>query len=235
MANIDHLYNDPNWLLQAGLADIEHEQFMYDQIMYGDPVEQPEWKRIELLKSMQMEPDWMPLADYDELALMGLRHHSSQGPYRYLYNEEEKKNRKKGYLGQSKHGYPNQPNKIDLNLRQVLEGGVSGGEWDPDKGSLQDYISDIYRHEYKHPLFSKRVNNFMRDKTRINDPSHAAIHTTGSLYGKSRQAVERDFNVLKLAPDRSPHVGAILTEYARRQNPHLNRRYKTGGIVSLML
>ena len=37
MANIDHLYNDPDWMLQAGLADIEFEQDMYDDIMYGEP------------------------------------------------------------------------------------------------------------------------------------------------------------------------------------------------------
>jgi hypothetical protein len=40
------LYDDPDWRLQAGLGDIEHEQFMYDQMRYGDPVEQPEGKEL---------------------------------------------------------------------------------------------------------------------------------------------------------------------------------------------
>ena len=33
--NLYDKYNDPNWMLQAGLGDIESEQDMYDDIRYG--------------------------------------------------------------------------------------------------------------------------------------------------------------------------------------------------------
>jgi len=87
MANIDYLYDDPDWLLQAGLGDIEFEQDMYDDIVYGEPAEQEEWRREKLLRQMYL---LYQRPDYDELGLMGLRRHSMQGPMRYLYDQNLK-------------------------------------------------------------------------------------------------------------------------------------------------
>ena len=249
MANIDHLYNDPNWLLQAGLGDIEFEQDMYDDIVYGKPAEQPAWKREELLKSMDMPDDWAPLADYDELGLMGLRKHASQGPLRYLYTDAEKEGRKTGYLGQTRYwdDEVDKPDRIDLNLEQMLYGSMGPletrqGKWDPNQGSLQDYISDVYRHEYKHPLFSrylytlpegvkstpalqynlKKKYNQFRDHFNVADPQHAPIRATGALYGKSSQMNVNDFRVMNTAGTGGRQVAGRLVEHARRQYPHLN-------------
>jgi len=252
MANIDHLYNDPDWMLQAGLADIEFEQDMYDDIVYGKPAEQPDWKREALLDEMMME-NFEPLADYDELALMGLRKHAMEGPMRYLYNEKMKEGRKAGYLGQASWDdlRPDRaPSQIDLNLDQIIYGmypGKSGmegiGKWDPAKGSLQDYISDIYRHEYKHPLFSKyiqplpgkderhselREHNLkkkydkIRRQYRSNDPQHALIHATGALYDKSGQMSDFDFrNLNQVTPEGKQFSGKLL-DYGKQLHRGLN-------------
>ena len=256
MANIDHLYNDPDWMLQAGLGDKEFEQDMYDDIVYGEPADSNKhttWaKRQELLDSMDMQDDWAPLADYDELGLMGLRKHASQGPLRYLYTDAEKegqRGRKSGYLGQTTYWDKgvDKPNRIDLNLEQMLYGSMGPpetrqGKWDPNQGSLQDYISDVYRHEYKHPLFSrylytlpegvkstpelqynlKKKYNQFRDHFNVADPQHAPIRATGALYGKSSQMNVDDFRVMDQGGTGGNQVAGRLVEHARRQYPHLN-------------
>jgi len=155
--DLNELYNDPDWLLQAGLGDIEFEQDMYDDIMYGGPSDELSGEE----RSKLIEGLGTSLYDYDEMALMGLRKHTMEGPMRYLYDEEQKKARLKEspegnqYWGQyTDVDDPFDPSddsrtKIDLNLNEVI------GDWDPSQGPLQDFISDIYRHEYKHPLWDK--------------------------------------------------------------------------------
>ena len=256
MASIDHLYNDPNWLLQAGLGDIEFEQDMYDDIVYGEPSEQPDWKREQLLRQMYLT-DQLP--DYDELGLMGLRRHSMQGPLRYLYDEKRKEKRKSGYLGQTSRTPSglgvlggHSPNRMDINLDQILYGthNKGWGKWDPSQGSLQDYISDIYRHEYKHPLFSRRLEKHVDSKYDlglIRNPTHAVTAATGALYNKSRQHSDIDFNRMNMNPNINKRVAAGMMDYVKRKNPHLNappgsapptraqQRLNTGGIVSIVV
>ena len=125
MANIDHLYNDPDWMLQAGLGDIEFEQDMYDDIMYGKPAHLPEWGRDQIRD--QWPSNWEPLADYDELGLMGLRKHTMEGPMRYTYDDEEKKRRLegKGYMGQVDVDDPFDP---DDNPRTRMHMGFKQGD-----------------------------------------------------------------------------------------------------------
>ena len=133
MVSMDHLYNDPDWMLQAGLGDIEFEQDMYDDIMYGKPAHLPEWGRDQVRE--QWPSQWEPLADYDELALMGLRKHTMEGPMRYIYDDEQKKRRKKvydiqgkdvtGYMGQVDVDDPFDPDdnprtRMDIDLKKIL-------------------------------------------------------------------------------------------------------------------
>ena len=256
MANIDHLYNDPDWLLQAGLGDIEFEQDMYDDIVYGEPAEQEEWRREKLLRQMYL---LYQRPDYDELGLMGLRRHSMQGPMRYLYDEKSKEKRKSGYLGQTSR-IPSgmgvlgggSPNQMDLNLDQILYGTYNKGrgQWDPYRGSLQDYISDIYRHEYKHPLFSRRLEKHVGSKYDLglmDNPTHAVTAATGALFNKSKQMSEFDFNRMNMNPNINKRVAAGMMNYVKKKNPHLNappgsappsraqQRLNTGGIASIML
>jgi hypothetical protein len=217
MANIDHLYNDPDWMLQAGLGDIEFEQDMYDDIMYGKPSD--ELSAIE--RSKLMEGLGTSLYDYDDMALMGLRKHTMEGPMRYLYDEDQKKGRLKEspegnqYWGQyTDVDDPFDPSddsmtKIDLNLNEVI------GDWDPSQGPLQDFISDVYRHEYKHPLWDKylgirenkrgffsgkdtgvpsksRTWKAFTDKYQPYAPGevqHIPIYATGALFGKNPLSV----------------------------------------------
>tara|TARA_Y100000310_G_scaffold40229_1_gene37734 strand:+ start:1180 stop:1959 length:780 start_codon:yes stop_codon:yes gene_type:complete len=259
MANIDYLYDDPNWLLQAGLGDIEFEQDMYDDIVYGEPAEHEDWKRKQLLRSMYYTDTPEELADYDELALMGLRRHSMQGPLRYLYDEKQKEARKSGYLGQTsrtKSGMgalgDGSPNQMDLNLDQILYGTYNKGygQWDPSQGPLQDYISDIYRHEYKHPLFTRRLEKHVGSKYDLgimDRASHATTAATGALFNKSRQQSEMDYNRMNMSPNINRRVAAGMIDYAKRKNPHLNtppgsapptraqQRLNAGGLASLMV
>jgi len=257
-ANMDHLYNDPDWMLQAGMADIEFEQDMYDDIMYGDPsgeLSDIERNRIE-------EGLGTRLYDFDELALMGLRKHTMEGPMRYIYDDEQKKRRLegKGYLGQVDPDDPFDPDddprtRMDIDLKKILS------IWDPSKGTLQDFISDVYRHEYKHPLydpflgirenkrhwltgadtgevsFDNTVHAWNKFKKRhnINDPQHVPIHQTQVLYGKNAQLAQQSFQDLQDVPESGNRLGLTLIEHARRQNPHLNEKYNTGGIVSIVV
>ena len=80
--NLYKLYNDPDWMLQKGLGDIEFEQDMYDDIMYGDSYMSgtagPETQKL-------YENVFGDVPPYDELALMGLRKHAMEGgTQRYL-------------------------------------------------------------------------------------------------------------------------------------------------------
>ena len=268
MVNMDHLYSDSDWMLQAGLGDIEFEQDMYDDIVYGEPAHLPEWGRDQIRD--KWPSNWEPLADYDELGLMGLRKHTMEGPMRYIYEDEQKKRRKKvynvdgkeitGYLGQVDVDDPFDPDdnprtRMDIDLKKILS------IWDPSKGTLQDFISDVYRHEYKHPLydpflgirenkrhwltgadtgevsFDNTVHAWNKFKKRhnINDPQHVPIHQTQVLYGKNAQLAQQSFQDLQDVPESGNRLGLTLIEHARRQNPHLNEKYNTGGIVSIVV
>ena len=72
------LYNDKDWMLQTGLGDIEHEQFMYDQLSYGKPAAE------EITDDAYTGVfSGFPETDTDLLALEGMR--NMQGnPNRYL-------------------------------------------------------------------------------------------------------------------------------------------------------
>ena len=223
--SLDELYSDPDWMLQAGLADIEFEQSMYDDIMYGDPSDELSDEERNYIE----EGLGTRLYDYDELALMGLRKHTMEGPMRYIYDDEQKKRRsvydreKEAYMdyyGQVDVDDPFDPDdnprtRMDINFNKIIK------DWNPSKGTLQDFISDVYRHEYKHPLFDtylgmrKYKKNFWgRDTDELSenrtarafknkyggwtpaDVQHVPIHATGALYGKSNQAVRDDYDTL---------------------------------------
>ena len=266
MVNMDHLYSDPDWMLQAGMADTEFEQSMYDDIMYGKPAHLPEWGRDQIRD--KWPSNWEPLADYDELGLMGLRKHTMEGPMRYIYDDEQKKKRKQvydvqgkgvtGYMGQVDVDDPFDPNdnprtRMDIDLKKILS------IWNPSKGTLRDFISDVYRHEYKHPLYDPflgiRKNKFsffgkdtgevskentlidwhnFKKRHNINDPQHVPIHQTQVLYGKNAQLAQQSFEDLQNVSESGSDLGLALIEHARQQNPHLNKKYNRGGLASLV-
>ena len=62
------LYNDKDWMLQAGLGDIEHEQFMHDQLTSGKPA-------AEALTDDPYTGPFraFPETDIDQPALEGMR------------------------------------------------------------------------------------------------------------------------------------------------------------------
>ena len=252
MANIDYLYNDPDWLLQAGMADIEHEQFMYDQMKYGYNADELDLRR-NLLENQQYGYDlYDDSANYDKSGIAGLRKHAMSGPLRYLYNEEQKEGRKSGYVGQASFNRQDKGNQIDLNLDQIIE------EWEKAKegvrgksvGTLQDFIADVYRHEYKHPLYKSAVSGvgMYQDPSKVQSPhynanrlTHRDIHSSGTLFGKSGYSVDQARAALNF-------MGSGQNTTPRRRRPPSARpsapvraaavgppgyNYSTGGLVSL--
>ena len=232
MVSMDHLYSDPDWMLQAGLGDIEFEQSMYDDIMYGKPypysyrpgeINYEKRKRIE-------EGLWPELYDYDELALMGLRKHTMEGPLRYIPSEEQINKREKG-IGSTDIDDPfdpsddDEPIRIDLNLPNILE------QWDPYQGSLQSFISDVYRHEYKHPLWDQllgmrtyrkkwkegTLHNFQQKYNRSpQDIHHIPIRATGALYNLNPQTMAADYEFLENVGERDLNIAGDMMFNARK-------------------
>ena len=233
--SLDELYSDPDWMLQAGLGDIEFEQDMYDDIMYGDPsgeLSDIERNRIE-------EGLWPELYDYDELALMGLRKHTMEGPLRYIPSEEQIAQREKGTLATADVDDPfdpsddDEPIRIDINLPKILE------EWDPKQGSLQSFISDVYRHEYKHPLWDQMLGereyrkkwpwsepkldkdwtlHHFKEKYRrpAKDIHHLPIRATGALYDLNPQTARTDYEFLENAGERDFNIAGDMMFNARK-------------------
>ena len=193
MANRKHmqdLYSDPDWMLQAGLGDIEFEQDMYDDIVYGEPaIDETTPGPAGATIKMRFPEEWsnklkaIPDAPYDELALMGLRKHAMEGgPTRYLdfspfdvgdlEHEWDDESRYQGVYNSSwllPGGGELGPN-IDINPNYLLN------KFDPNIS--QDKISDIYRHEYKHGIIPP-----------WQPYAHAAIYGTGAKYGLSQEDV----------------------------------------------
>jgi len=187
--NLYELYDDPDWMLQKGLGDIEFEQDMYDDIMYGDSYmseDPPHPKTQELYENV-----FGDVPPYDELALMGLRKHAMEGgPRRYLdetpYDVKELSypwEREGSYLGVHHAGPGMEPN-IDINLplieKQYRDYNKLYRDYNTDEygryrgtpGGLQKNISDTYRHEYKHGV----VDN-------THPYAHPVIYGTNAMYG----------------------------------------------------
>ena len=193
----DHLYGlyqDPNWMLQAGLGDIEFEQDMYDDFMYGKPALDEmgiNQRGLDVLSSFPDDP-------YDKLAMEGLRQHSKEGIYRYLdrspYDvgslERVDPGQEEGYKGQyNEWPIPEErakyPTFMDFNMPALI------GDWNNKKmwwrgkqGNLQDQISDNARHENKHAFLNKKAGPY----------SHAAIYGSGAIYNLDPQSAKESFH-----------------------------------------
>ena len=193
--NLYDKYNDPNWMLQAGLGDIEFEQDMYDDIRYGGISE--EGAKFGDVLGFSEDP-------YDVTGLAGLREHATKGPTRYLdftpfdLPSEKFDTDKFGYdIGEG--GYEDYLGRY--NVREDALGGGTGettnidinlpkhiGWWDrTGRGgghALQNMISDTYRHEYKH---SPKLTSYR------NPYHHQAIYGQGAKYGLSPVSREQSF------------------------------------------
>ena len=195
-------YNDPNWMLQAGLGDIEFEQDMYDDIRYGGISEEG----ADFGYAMGFSDD-----PYDVTGLAGLREHATKGPTRYLdYTPfdlpSEKYDTDKfgfditaaGARGLGRYNIredafgegTGETTNIDINLPGHINwwdrAGREGGH------ALQNMISDTYRHEYKHsPTLTSHRNPY----------HHQAIYGQGAKYGLSPLSREKDFQRFMNPPE----------------------------------
>ena len=184
------LYNDYDWALAASLGDMEFEQDMYDDIMYGDPFISnipTGYKDTFNMENLPFNPlDIFPQYDYDKFAMKGLRKHAKEGLGRYFGEDITG-----GALTpHSATWHPGnifgRPAVIDFNLptmfsnyelqnkfpREMLtrhHPPLYKHEWPSD--SYQNVISDIARHEYKHGVVDNEHTY-----------SHPAIYGTGAQY-----------------------------------------------------
>ena len=263
--NLYELYNDPDWMLQKGLGDIEFEQDMYDDIMYGDSYMSgtagPETQKL-------YENVFGDVPPYDELALMGLRKHAMEGgTQRYLdespYDVGELSfpwEREDSYLG-IYHDTPGWEPNIDINLPLIETLNHNMDEYGKYRdrgtpGELQKNISDTYRHEYKHGV----VDN-------THPYSHPAIYGTNAMYGLGKadaRSSDWRFNIGPVAYGEAEKIGMTIPDRfgrPRQYNPdkagdllrdvtgrntkqakeimtrpsRAQQRLNTGGIFSLML
>ena len=66
-ARLQELYKDPDWMLQAGLADIEHEQYLYDAFKYGTGGENElALKGLRIANEQLGEGRWLDQTPYSE-------------------------------------------------------------------------------------------------------------------------------------------------------------------------
>ena len=149
---------DPDWRLQKSLGDIEFEQDMYDDFVYGK-------------------------GGRDEKALEGLRKHSASGPSRYSTGDFFNSPLFKKYVPwffQPEGWYDTDNSSIGINLDSILKN-KKAMEYlgDLPEGSLQDYISDLFRHEYGHV-----------DNNESQEDQHEDIYRRGIMYGLSPATVE---------------------------------------------
>jgi hypothetical protein len=148
-AKISNVQDDPEWQLAASLGDMEFEQDMYDDLQ-GDE-DALRGLRKHAKEGLGRYADWFPLRDkkniISKLIPVGEGYHMGQEHGSY---EPEA-----GY----RPGPDNDPDLIDINMLNLLRDEdklnemVEGVMLDDEElvpGSLQDKISDIYRHEYKH-------------------------------------------------------------------------------------
>ena len=223
--NLYDKYNDPNWMLQAGLGDIEFEQDMYDDIRYGGISE--EGKKFGDVLGFADDP-------YDVTALAGLREHATKGPTRYLdFTPFDLPSEK---FDKDKFGYPiDEPNYLGrYNVREDALGKGTGettnidinlpkhiGWWDrTGRGgghALQNMISDTYRHEYKHsPKLTSHRNPY----------HHQAIYGQGAKYGLSPASREdsfqrfmnppaEDFSTVHYNPSRAAQASREISSFSR--------------------
>ena len=200
-----------------------------DRFKIWDVQEDPEWQLGASLGDMEFEMDMFDDLQGDEDALRGLRKHSKEGFGRYAdwWPLREKKSIFDWLLGDEhfnsalaswnpgmgyRPGPDNDPDIIDINMLNVLDYAPKQDHLSTmlnvPPGSLQDKISDDYRHEYKHAaglehpeIYSQWYQN--------QDPSNQ--------WADYRHDVETSYT----APERGDWGPGI----------HLNR----GGIVSLGL
>jgi hypothetical protein len=184
------LYNDYDWALAASLGDMEFEQNMYDDIMYGDPFISnvpTGYKDTFNMENMPFNPlDIFPQYDYDKFAMKGLRKHAKEGLGRYFGE-----NITGGPLTPSSATWHpgnifGRPAVIDFEIPQMFSNTDEGNkfmremltrhhpplykhEW--PYNTYQDTISDTARHEYKHGVVDNE-----------HPYSHPAIYGTGAQY-----------------------------------------------------
>ena len=172
------LYNDPNWVLQTGLGDVEFEQGLYDHMAYGD-------------------------SGPNELGLDSLRHFNEfGGPKRYYDpspGESPYGDSFRGMFGMFGRGDPSdyadmstlgfhdpQNYIIDMNLDNIiatrdmglpaLEGVPHEMNWEDTPFSTQNAINDLYTHELIHT--NPRMEQF-----RNIEMEHPVIYRNTAKYG----------------------------------------------------
>ena len=111
-ARLQELYEDPDWMLQAGLGDIEHEQYLYDAFKYGPAGENElSLKGLRMANEQLGEGRWLDQTPYSEQiygdVLVPDKFKGAMGPQQYddlleWHKQASKKsNEIRNYMGES--------------------------------------------------------------------------------------------------------------------------------------
>ena len=215
------LYDDSDWMLQAGLGDMEFEQDLYDDIRYGKPGYSG-W-----FPGKSNFPDY----SYDKFGLNALRHHAQQGPKRWMNRWPYREKNLMDYIEPTLGWYNPYYKNIGLNVDNI------SGFF--NMGNLQNKISDVARHEIKHSYMQPR-------KDITPSEQHDAIYGSGLQYNLSGDVFDTLSHMIETpwSNKRSQQASSIVQEMSnppgdfttpdRTQGPG-RHHFNTGGIVSLML
>ena len=111
-ARLQELYKDPDWMLQAGLGDIEHEQYLYDAFKHGPGGENElALKGLRIANEQLGEGRWLDQTPYSEQIYGDLmipdKFRGAMGPQQYdelqeWRSETERKEQElRNYMGES--------------------------------------------------------------------------------------------------------------------------------------
>jgi hypothetical protein len=198
------LFNDPEWALAASLGDMEFEQDMYDDIMYGDPFISnvpTGYKDTFNMENLPFNPlDIFPQYDYDKFAMKGLRKHAKEGIGRYFGPEITGGSDNQwnatwhpsfsydigpGPAGSWSREYQ-VPSIIDFNLPKMFSDYELQNKFTRDM--LTRHHPPLYKHEWPSDSYQNLISDITRHEYKHgvvdneHPYSHPAIYGTGAQY-----------------------------------------------------